>query len=223
MHDRDLGRQLVGVVRADLRTEAVLQRRDESPAVGVVLGVRGGDHHDVEVEAHQVTADLHVALFEHVEQADLDALGEVGQLVHREDAAVGLGHETVAEGLRVVEEQATGDLDGVDLADEVGHRGVGRGQLLGEALASVDPGDRRVVAVLGDQVDGVRRDRREGVVANLRTLDDRQPLVEQFDERTDHAGLRLTALAQQDDVVSGEQRGLELGQARCPRNRGPTR
>ena len=104
--DRDLGRDLVGVVRADLGTEAVLQRRDESTAVGVVLGVRRRDDQHVEVEAHEVAADLHVALFEDVEQSDLDALGQVGQLVHGEDAAVGLGHEPVGERLGVVEEQS---------------------------------------------------------------------------------------------------------------------
>jgi hypothetical protein len=98
VHDGDLGRQFVGVVRADLGAEAVLQRRDEPSAVGVVLGVRRRDHHDVQVEAHEVAPDLHVALLEHVEQSHLDALGEVGQLVHREDAAVGLGHQPVGEG-----------------------------------------------------------------------------------------------------------------------------
>jgi hypothetical protein len=35
-----------------------------------------------------VAADLDVALLQHVEQRHLDALGEVGQLVDREDAAV---------------------------------------------------------------------------------------------------------------------------------------
>ena len=37
-----------GIVRADLRAEPVLQRRDDPAAVGVVLGVRGRHEHDVE-------------------------------------------------------------------------------------------------------------------------------------------------------------------------------
>ena len=73
------------VVRADLRAEAVLQRRDDAPAVRVVLGVRRRDQHEVDREPDLVAADLHVALLEHVEQTDLDALGEVGELVDRED------------------------------------------------------------------------------------------------------------------------------------------
>ena len=71
------------------RADAVLERRDDPAAVGVVFGVGGEDHAEVEVQPHRIAADLHVALFEHVEQADLDLGAQVGQLVHAEDAAVG--------------------------------------------------------------------------------------------------------------------------------------
>ena len=113
----------------------------------------------VERQADLVAADLHVALLEHVEQADLDALGEVGQLVDGEDAAVGAGHEAVVQRELVGEVAALGHLDRVDLADEVGDRRVGRGQLLAVAVVAVHPLDRRVVAVLGDEVAGVPRHR----------------------------------------------------------------
>ena len=144
--DLELG--LERVVRADLRAEAVLERRDDAPAVRVVLGVGRRDEQHVEREADLVAADLHVALFEHVEQADLDALGEVGQLVDREDAAVGARHEAVVDRELVGEVAALGDLDRVDLADEVGDRGVGCRELLAEAAVAVHPLDRRVVAAL---------------------------------------------------------------------------
>jgi hypothetical protein len=65
-------------VGADLGAEAVLERRDDPAAVGVVLGVRGRDEQQVERQAQRVAADLDVALLQHVEQRDLDALGEVG-------------------------------------------------------------------------------------------------------------------------------------------------
>ena len=42
--------------------------------------------------------------------------------------------------------------------------------------------------------------------------DDRRPLVEQADDRADQPGLALAALAEQDDVVPGEQGALEVGQ-----------
>ena len=148
----DLGVDLERVVGADLRAEAVLQRRDDAAAVRVVLGVGRREQHEVERQADLVAADLDVALLEHVEQADLDALGEVGQLVDGEDAAVGARDEAVVQRELVGEVAALGDLDRVDLADEVGDRGVGRGQLLAEAAVAVHPLDRRVVAVLGDQV-----------------------------------------------------------------------
>ena len=79
----------VRVVRPDLRAEAVLERRDDAAAAGVVLRVGAGDDEQVERQAQRVAAHLDVALLEDVEQADLDALGEVGQLVEREDAAIG--------------------------------------------------------------------------------------------------------------------------------------
>ena len=152
LDDRHLELGLERVVRADLRAEAVLERRDDAAAVRVVLGVRRRDEQHVEREADLVAADLHVALFEHVEQTDLDALGEVGELVDREDAAVRARHEPVVDRQLVGEVAAFGDLDRVDLADEVGDRRVGRRELLAEAAVAVHPLDRRVVAALGDEV-----------------------------------------------------------------------
>ena len=144
------------VVRADLGAEAVLERRDDPAAVRVVLRVRRRDEHHVERQPDLVAADLDVALFEHVEQTDLDALGEVGQLVDREDAAVGARDEAVVDRELVREVAALGDLDRVDLADEVGDRRVRRRELLAEAAVAVHPLDRRVVAVLGDEDARVR-------------------------------------------------------------------
>ena len=86
--DVDLVLEQVGVVGADLGAEAVLERSDDPAAVGVVLGVRAGHQQHVERQPQVVAADLDVALLQHVEQRHLDPLGEVGQLVDREDAAV---------------------------------------------------------------------------------------------------------------------------------------
>src|SRR5262249_36064630 len=47
---------------------------------------------------------------------------------------------------------------------------------------------------------------------DLAARDDGHPLVEQLGERADHAGLRLAALAEEDDVVPGDERVLELRQ-----------
>jgi len=88
-----------------------------------------------------VAPDLHVALFEHVEQPDLDALGQVGKLVDGEDAAVDPRDQAVVQGQLVGEIAPFGHLDRVDLADQIGDRGVGRGQLLAVALGAVEPLD----------------------------------------------------------------------------------
>ena len=125
-------------MRADDRADPVLERRDDPAAVGVVLGIGREDHAEVEVEADRVAADLDVALLEHVEQADLDLGSEVGQLVDAEDAAVGARNQAEVHGQLAREIAALGVLDHVDLADQVGDRHVGRGQLLVIALLAAD-------------------------------------------------------------------------------------
>ena len=121
------------VVGANLGAEPVFQRGDDAAAVGVVLGVGGGDEEQVEGQQEPVALYLHVSLLHEVEQADLDALGEVGQLVDAEDAPVGARDEPVVDGELVGEIAAFGDLDGVYLADEVGDGHVGGGELLAVA------------------------------------------------------------------------------------------
>ena len=54
------------------------------------------------------------------------------------------------------------------------------------------------------------------VVVHLATLHDRDLVVEELDEVADQAGLRLPPLAEQDDVVAGEDPPLEPGQDGAP-------
>ena len=91
------------VVRADLRADAVLERRDDLAARRVVLGVRGEDHQHVQRQADRIALDLHVAFLQDVEQAHLDLAGEVGQLVDGEDAAVGARQQAVVHRQLVAE------------------------------------------------------------------------------------------------------------------------
>ena len=163
--DRELVLERPRVVRPDLRPEAVLERGDDPAAARVVLGVGRRDDEQVERQADGEAADLDVALLEDVEQADLDPLGEVRQLVDREDAAVRARDQAVVERQLVAEVAALGDADRVDLADEVGDRDVGRRELLGVAPVARQPVDRRLVAVLVDggpsgRADRARTDRR---------------------------------------------------------------
>ena len=163
-----------------LGPEAVLERRDDPAPARVVLRVGRRDDEEVERQPDREAADLDVALLEDVEQADLDPLGEVRQLVDREDAAVRARDEAVVERQLVAEVAALGDADRIDLADEVGDRDVRRRELLGVAAVARQPVDRRLVAVLVDGGPAGRADRRVWIVVELAAADDRQPLVEQI-------------------------------------------
>lgn len=50
------------------------------------------------------------------------------------------------------------------------------------------------------------------VIVDLAARDDRRPLVQEAAERADQPGLALTALAQEDEVVPGDQGAFEVGQ-----------
>src|SRR5206468_12364382 len=73
-----------------------------------------------------------------------------------------------------------------------------------------DPGDLGIVACRRDTLDRVAADRLERTVVDLRAGDDRDFVVQQVDEAAGDAGLRLAALPQQDDVLLGDDRVLDL-------------
>jgi hypothetical protein len=102
-------------------------------------------------------------------------------------------------------------LIGSDVADQVAHRRIGGGELLAVPLAAVLPGDRREVAVLLGQRDAARTYRGVWMIVDLAAADDRSPLVEQAGERADEPRLALAALAEQHQIVPGEQGTLDLG------------
>ena len=200
------------VVGADLRAEPVLQRGDDPAPVGVVLGVGAGHQDQVQRQPQRVAAHPDVPFLEHVEQRDLDPLGQVGQLVQAEDAPVGPGHQAEVDGLRITQGAALGHLDRVDVADQVAHAGVRRGQLLAVPLAAVPPGDRQVVAQFRGQPLAARADRLVRVVVDLAALDGRAPLVEQHGQGADQPRLTLAPLAEQDRVVPGQHGPLDVRQ-----------
>jgi len=192
-------------VRPDLAADAVLEGRDDLAPGRVVLGVRAEDEQHVERQAHGVALDLDVALLHHVEERDLHLAGQVGQLVHREDAAVGARQQAVVDRPLVRQRGAeAGGLDGVDVADDVGHRGVGRRQLLDVTMFARQPGDGRGLAALLQDLPALGAYRRERVVVQLGAGDVRDLLVEQVDELPQDARLRLAAQAQEDEVVARE-------------------
>ena len=81
------------IMRVDHRADAVLQLRDHLAAAVVRGRVGGEEDQHVDVEPDRIAADLHVALFQDVEQPHLHQLVQFRQLVHGEDAAVHAGDQ----------------------------------------------------------------------------------------------------------------------------------
>ena len=156
----------VGVVRHDLRADAVLERRDDLAARRVVLGIRREHQRHVQVQPHRIAFELDVAFLHDVEQAHLDLPREVGQLVDREDAAVGARQQAEVHRQLVGQQvPAARRLDRVHVADDVGDRHVGRRELLDVARVARQPRDRRAIARAPPPAPGrtsrsVRTDRR---------------------------------------------------------------
>ncbi len=190
----DLQLEVERVVGADLGTETVLEWGDDPAAVRVVLRVRASDEQQVQRHPQLVAAHLDVALLQHVEQAHLDPLGQVRQLVDGEDATVGPWHQTEMDGVGVAERAALSDPDRVHVADQIADAGVGRGQLLAVPQRPVQPRHRRVVAALRDLAPGRWGDRVVGVLVEFRSRQHRGPLIQQLHQRPDQPGLALSAL-----------------------------
>ena len=77
LHDRVLEPNLEWVMGPDLASEAVLQRRNDSPTIRVVIGVRRCHQHDVERQANSMATNLDISLLKYVQQSDLNALRKI--------------------------------------------------------------------------------------------------------------------------------------------------
>ena len=95
-------------------------------------------------------------------------------------------------------------LDRVDVADHVGDRHVGRGELLDESRLAREPADLQAVALLRHARPAGGADGRQRIVVNLAAGNHRDPFVEQIDEAAQNAALGLPAESEQDEIVPGE-------------------
>ena len=127
------------------RADAVLELRDHLAAAVVRRRVGGEQDQHVDIELDRIAANLHVALFENVEQADLHQLVELRHLVHGEDAAVHPRDQAEVQGLFGRHARAAGELGGIDFADDVGELGA-RGEPLGVAFLARPPGDGHILS-----------------------------------------------------------------------------
>jgi hypothetical protein len=100
--------------------------------------------------------------------------------------------------------------DRIDVPDHVRDRHVRRGQLLHVAVVRREPRDGRLVAALGDEITAALADRPERVVVDLAAGHRRDPVVQQRGQAAQQPALGLAAQAQQDQVVSREDRVHDL-------------
>jgi hypothetical protein len=177
-----------------------------SRSIQASLRVGREDEQQVERQANREAANLQITFFEEVEQADLDAGGEIRQLVDGEDAAMRARHDAEMDDLRVgIGQSAGGGLDRIDVAEQIGDRHVRRRQLLGVATFARQPFDRRVVAGLGQQPLGPGRDRCQRVVVDLAARQHRHLVVEEIDQSSQNPSLRLAAQPEQNEIVAGQE------------------
>ncbi len=101
-------------------------------------------------------------------------------------------------------------LDGVDVADHVGDRHIRRRQFLDKPLVSRKPRYRQVVALLRDPATTAPAEWCQRIVMDLTARHNRDLLVEEIDERSKQPSLRLAPKAEDDEVVTGQDRVDDL-------------
>ncbi len=125
--------------------------------------------------------------------------------------AVGAGQQTEVHGQLAGELQAAvGGFDGIDVADHVGDGDIGCRQLLDVARLARQPVDGHGVAFGGDALSSVCGQRRQGVVVDFASRDDRNGLVQQRRQGAENPRLCLTTQAEQDEIVPGQYRVDDL-------------
>ncbi len=212
LHDLDAKLPLERIVRVDHGADAVLELRDDLAAAVVRGRVGREEDQDVDVETDRVSADLHVALFENIEQAHLHQFVQLRQFVDGEDAAVHPRNEPEVQGLFGRHARAGGQFRGIDLADDVGELRA-RGQPLGIALLARPPGDGHLgVGHFDQQSLGHRGDRMAGILVHgaAGDVEIRDPFVQEAGQQPHQPALALALLAQEEHVVLGDQSQVDF-------------
>ncbi|CAB4782877.1 unannotated protein [freshwater metagenome] len=179
----------------NLGPKTIFKRGNDAAAVGVVLWVCRGNEHHIYWQADLVSTNLHITLFENIQQTYLNTLSEVWQLVNRKDSAVGARHHAVVNREFIREVATLSNLDRVNLTDQVSDGGIWSGELLPKAAAAVHPCNWGLVPLLLDQCARVRTYWGIGIIVDLAPGNNRHPLVKELSQGSDDAGLGLAALS----------------------------
>src|SRR5207245_6832544 len=192
--------------------DAILELGNDLAAA--IVGGRVGREEDqhVDVELHGIATNLDVALFQNVEEPDLDQLIQLRYLIHGKDPAVHAWDEAEVESFFCRHAGTAGELGRIDFADDVRELGAG-GEALGITLLAWPPGDRdfllrqlghHLFTDLGDRAEWVvvYRGRRLRHVGNL--------FVQKTDQATHQAALGLPFFAEEEQIVPGNQSEIDL-------------
>src|SRR5205814_7326687 len=120
-------------------------------------------------------------------------------------------HQAVMDGELIGKVLTLRHPDRIDLADQVGDRGVGRGQLLAVTLLGCDPTHGDAVSLGRHSVPACAADRRIWIVVDLAAVDYRDLSIQQAGQRSDQPALGLAALTKKDDVLARQDGVLDLG------------
>src|SRR6266576_361148 len=177
-HDFALVIDLLGIVRADLHVEAVLERRADPSATGVVFRVGAGDNHDVERQADFVAFDLYVFFFHQIEQTDLNFFGQIQKLVDHKNTPINTQHQAIVDGFFVGEVAPFRHFDRINFADNIGDRHVGSRKFFAVAVIAADPLQRQRIAHLFGLLSAGTANRIVRIIVDLASFDDRYAFIQ---------------------------------------------
>ena len=198
-------------MRRNLRADAVFQRRDDFSTSRVIFRVRRENEHHVERQTHRKTFNLHVAFLHYVEKSDLNLSRQIGKFVDRKNSAIRPRQKSVKNRQFIRQKMsAFRRFNRVNIAYNVGNRHVRRGEFFDKARIAFHPGDFSFVTFLRDNLFAVSRQRFERIIADFRTGDDRDFFVEKFGQLSDNSTFRLSACAEQNQIMLRQNRIDEL-------------
>src|SRR5690242_20781108 len=136
----------------DLAFYPVFQGRYDGAPVRIVFRVSREYKQDIQRQPQPEAADLDIPFLQDIEQGNLDARLKVRQLVDYKNTPVAPGNDAEVNGpfIRVAQPQVS-SLDRVYIPDEVRHRHIRRGQLLSISFVPVNPFQRSIFLLFGNQ------------------------------------------------------------------------
>src|SRR5437588_12308239 len=162
---------------ANFGTNTVFERSDNTPTIGVVLGVSTGNDIYIQRQANLVAANLHVTLFHDIQQTHLNALGQVWQFVNTENTTVGTWNHSIVNSELIREIAALGHTHRVYLAHQVRDGDIRRCQFLTIAPVTWQPGYLYIIAQFIHLIATSSTNRLIGAIIYLTSGNDRHVFI----------------------------------------------